>query len=248
MGVAAALNSVSIRRVGWLMRGGTSTVVVIMDSPTRAPSASTGARSDESGPEANSRLTSVTGILLLLMLAVEGYTILDVRGLITLHIFLGVLLVGPVLLKVASTLYRFARYYTGSAAYVRRGAPHLVLRVLGPFVTLTSLAVLGTGLGLLAVRPGHEGLLLTAHKASFILWFAVMTVHVLGHLREALVNSWREVSRLSAAHALRLSVVAAALVLGVGLAAAVWPSAAPWVTRGPGTHAHRDGSGQHRGQ
>ena len=39
--------------------------------------------------------------------------------LLTLHFFLGMLLLGPVCLKVGSTLWRFTRYYTGSAAYVR---------------------------------------------------------------------------------------------------------------------------------
>ena len=53
----------------------------------------------DAGVEGNTRLTSATGLVLLVMLAVEGYTILDVRGLITVHVFVGVMLVGPVLLK-----------------------------------------------------------------------------------------------------------------------------------------------------
>lgn len=183
------------------------------------------------GVEGNSRLTSVIGFVLLLMLAVEGFTILDVRGMITLHVFLGVMLIGPVLLKVASTVYRFARYYTGDEDYVSKGPPHVVLRVIGPFVTLSSLAVLGTGAGLLAVRPG-EGLLLTAHKASFVIWVALMTVHVLGHLREASVSSWRDVSHASCRQRLRLAAVALAVVAGVGAAAALTPIAAPWTDRG----------------
>jgi hypothetical protein len=89
------------------------------------------------GVEGNARLTSATGLVLLVLLAVEGYTILDVRGLITLHIFLGILLVGPVLLKIASTTHRFARYYLGAAEYVRKGPPHIVLRVIGPLVTVS---------------------------------------------------------------------------------------------------------------
>ena len=52
-----------------------------------------------SGVEGNSRLTSATGIVLLALLAVEGVTILSVRQMITLHIFVGVLLLGPVLLQ-----------------------------------------------------------------------------------------------------------------------------------------------------
>ena len=144
------------------------------------------------GVEGNGRLTAVNGMLLIGLLAVEGVTILNVRGLITLHIYLGLLLFGPVLLKCASTGYRFLRYYRGRRPYLEKGPPPLVLRALGPVVVLSSLAVLGTGLGLVFTKPGHGNLLLTLHKASFIVWFAVMVVHVLGHVFEAAVLSWRE--------------------------------------------------------
>ena len=183
------------------------------------------ARAD-GGVEGNSRLTSGTGMVLLVMFAVEGYTILDVRGLITLHIFLGVMLVGPVLLKVAATLYRFGRYYTGQPAYVRKGPPHIVLRVLGPVVTLSSLAVLGTGIGLIFVDS--RGLLLFTHKASFVIWFGVMTVHVLGHLQHAAVSSWLELRRSSSKSRIRFAAVVLAVALGIGGAAALVPSASHW--------------------
>ena len=180
------------------------------------------------GVEGNARLTSATGIVLLVLLAVEGYTILDVRGLITLHIFLGILLVGPVLLKIASTTYRFARYYLGTAEYVRKGPPHIILRVLGPLVTVSSLAVLGTGIALIFDHSG--GRLLTAHKASFIVWVSVMTIHVLGHLREAFLESWRELRRNSRWQRMRLGLVVASIIIGVGLALALFPSATSWTT------------------
>jgi hypothetical protein len=191
----------------------------------------------DAGVEGNSRLTSATGVLLLVMLAVEGYTVLNVRGLITLHIFLGIMLVGPVLLKTGSTMYRFSRYYRGDAAYLRKGPPNVVLRVIGPLVILSSLAVLGTGIGLIAAR--RSGLLLTAHKASFIIWVALMTIHVLGHLREAAVVSWRELSQRSRGQRIRLAIVALSLVLGVAGAAALLPSASQWTHRGPDVGHHR---------
>jgi hypothetical protein len=97
-----------------------------------------------------------------------------------LHFFVGMLLIGPVLLKIGSTVYRFARYYTGSAPYVRKGPPSPVLRLLGPLVILTSVAVIGTGVMLGVIGPG-SGQWLFLHKASFILWFGVMTIHVLNY-------------------------------------------------------------------
>lgn len=185
----------------------------------------------EAGPAGNGRLTSVTGMLLLLMLAVEGVTVLRVRQLITLHIYLGLLLLGPVLLKTASATYRFARYYTGSTPYVRKGPPPLLLRVLGPLVVITSLLLLGSGVALIATRRGSGGLLLTTHKVSFFLWFAVMTVHVLGHLREAATDSLAELrSPRVRGRNVRMVVIAVALVAGVATATALMPSASSWTS------------------
>jgi hypothetical protein len=62
----------------------------------------------------NERLTAMTGAVLLGLLAAEGVTILFKRQMLTAHFFIGMLLIGPVLLKIGSTGYRFARYYTGS--------------------------------------------------------------------------------------------------------------------------------------
>ena len=119
----------------------------------------------------------MTGAVLLAGFAVEGLTILELNRLLWLHFALGFLLLGPVLLKICSTLYRFARYYTGSEPYLRKGPPAPLLRILGPLVILTSVAVLGTGVILAIAGPG-QGYWLFLHKAAFVLWFAIMTVHV----------------------------------------------------------------------
>jgi hypothetical protein len=132
------------------------------------------------GVEGNEKLTAMTGAVLLAGFAVEGFTILGVRRMLFLHFFVGLLLIGPVLLKIASTLYRFVRYYAGSAPYVRKGPPSPVLRLLGPLVILTSVAVIGTGVMLAVAGPG-SGQWLFLHKASFVLWFGVMTIHVLNY-------------------------------------------------------------------
>jgi hypothetical protein len=187
------------------------------------------------GAEGNNRLTAVNGTLLVALLAVEGVTVLDVRGLITLHVYLGVLLVGPVLLKCASTLYRFLRYYTGAGPYVGKGPPHPILRVLGPLVVLSSLAVLGTGIGLIYAGPAHRQPLLTLHQASFIGWFAVTAVHVLGHALDAGSTTWRELrdsrgSPTARSRRWRMLAIVLSLVAGVGLATAMLPSASGWTS------------------
>jgi hypothetical protein len=123
----------------------------------------------------------MTGAVLLVLLAVEGLTILRVGRLLTLHFFLGMLLLGPVALKAGSVIYRFARYYTGSAPYRRKGPPALLLRLLGPVIILLTAGVFGSGV-MLAVTGPRQGPWLLLHKASFILWFCAMAIHVLAYL------------------------------------------------------------------
>src|ERR1700761_9310388 len=59
------------------------------------------------GATGNERLTAMTGAVLLILLLVEGFTILRLGRLLTLHFFLGMLLIGPVALKAGSVTYRF---------------------------------------------------------------------------------------------------------------------------------------------
>src|SRR5258708_36033386 len=80
------------------------------------------------GVDSNEWLTTVTGLLLVVPLAVLGVTIIQIGQLIWLHLFLGLLLMGPVALKMASTGYRFARYYTRDDRYLERGPPPMPLR------------------------------------------------------------------------------------------------------------------------
>ena len=92
------------------------------------------------------------------------------------------MLVPPVLVKTTSTGYRIYRYYTGDPAYVDKGPPPLLLRLLGPFVIATTFLVIASGVALL-LEP-HSHVLSLAHKASFVLWFGAMAIHVLGHFLE----------------------------------------------------------------
>ncbi|WP_269857242.1 hypothetical protein [Streptomyces sp. RPT161] len=135
------------------------------------------------GPEGNARLTAAVGAVLLILFAVQGVTILSLHQLLTVHFFVGLLLIGPVGLKLAATGYRFFRYYTGSPAYRRQGPPAPLLRVLGPLVVATTVAVLTTGV-LMALLGRHAGPvpLLLLHKASFFCWLAVTGLHVLAHI------------------------------------------------------------------
>jgi len=123
----------------------------------------------------------MTGAVLLVLLAIEGFTILRVGRLLTLHFFLGMLLLGPVALKAGSVIYRFVRYYGGSEPYRRKGPPAMLLRLLGPVIMLLTACVFGSGVMLAVTGPG-QGPWMLLHKASFILWFCAMAIHVLAYV------------------------------------------------------------------
>src|ERR1700676_1732704 len=190
--------------------------------------------------EGNARLTATTAAVLFVLLAAEGVTILQVKRLVTPHVFIGMLLVPPILLKLGSTLWKFARYYLGSPAYREKGPPLLALRVLGPFVVVLTLTVVASGIALLLTPFSWRTALLLVHKASFILWLGVMTLHVLGHLvdtarlapRDWLRHTRHQVDGAGA----RQWATAISLVLGLILAVVVVPRVGPWLAAGPIGH------------
>jgi hypothetical protein len=189
-------------------------------------------RTDQ-GVAGNARLTGVVGALLLVALAIEGITVPSVRGMLTLHVFIGIFVIPVVCLKLASTGYRFFHYYRGTAAYRHKGPPHPILRVTAPLLVVTTLTLLGTGVVMLAVGPQHSDSWRTLHQASFIGWFALMTIHVLGHAYETwklATDELRAAARVRRRKT-RVSLVACSLVVGLifGVASLSWTSA--WKNR-----------------
>jgi hypothetical protein len=175
-------------------------------------------------PEATARVTAAAGMVLFVMLAVQGVTILRIRGLITAHFFVGFLLLGPVLLKLGSTGYRFLRYYTGDAEYVAAGPPRLLLRIAAPLLVITTLTVFGSGVVLAFVRPSSAHVVVQIHKASFIAWFGVTALHVLAYLWRATELTADDVAGRGDAAVVARRRTRAALVVGsivVGLVIAV---------------------------
>jgi hypothetical protein len=187
------------------------------------------------GTEGNERLTTAAGAVLLVLLALLGLTIVRIHGLLSEHLFLGMLLIPPVLLKLSSTGYRFARYYTANPRYRRKGPPPLGLRVLAPLVVLSTLVVFVSGVLLLFVGPSSRSTLLPIHKDSFFVWLALMALHVLGHL-PAMPDVLRadhgrseELSSDVTGRAGRVLALSGALVAGVVLAVLVIPEFGPWL-------------------
>jgi hypothetical protein len=196
------------------------------------------------GTDGNEQLTTVTGAILFVLLAVIGFTIPQLRQFIWLHLFVGMLLIGPVLLKMASTGYRFIRYYSGNPDYRGKRPPELILRLMGPVVVLSTVAVFVTGIALLIVGPPHREPWLLLHKVSFIVWVAFMSLHILGHL-PAVTRAFgigqrgREQRANAAAGAAgRWIVLSGALVAGVVLAIVLIPDFSAWTAHSVFVHHH----------
>jgi hypothetical protein len=190
---------------------------------------------DPPGVEGNELLTSTAGALLTILLVAEGVTIVHLNGLLGTHMFIGLMLIPPVLLKLGSTGYRFARYYTGSPTYRAKGPPQLPLRLLAPVLVAATILIFVTGVWLLAL--GHRSdQLLMLHKVGFIVWGGVFAVHFLAYLPTAarsLGAAWttRARGRPLAGSRLRVLLVAISLVAGIALALALLPVIGDWHSR-----------------
>jgi hypothetical protein len=194
------------------------------------------------GVDGNEWLTTATGVVLVVLLAVLGITIIQIRQLIWLHLFLGLLLMGPVTLKMASTGWRFVRYYARSPRYFERGPPPFALRMLAPAVVFTTVLVFASGVVLLFLGPRDRGPWLSVHKVSFIAWIAFTALHVLGHLPRlgGLLRPDADAHAVSSGNgaAGRWIALIGAVVLGVVLAVVLLPRFGIWTAPGAFPHHH----------
>lgn len=187
------------------------------------------------GTTGNERLTATTGAALIVLLAVIGVTIPRIHALMLVHLFVGMLLIPPILLKMSSTGYRFIRYYTANPSYRRKGPPPTLLRMIAPIVVLSTLVVFASGVALLFAGPSSRGTLLPIHKASFVIWIAFTALHVLGHLPAMGQLLRAEVGRSAqwsgdvTGRTGRTLALSGALVAGVVLAVLVIPDFGPWL-------------------
>lgn len=196
------------------------------------------AGSDKSKTHANTKLTALTGLLIFFLLAVEGVTIPFIGSLFTVHAFVGWVLLPPILLKIASTSYRFVMYYIGNPRYAKAGPPRPLLRILGPLIVLTTALLMWSGIEMVLVGPHSPsvGTWSAIHKASFVFWFGFMTIHVLAYFLKASSLALPELNRKPGAHSIRIPgknvrivLVAASLAIGIVVGLLEWHLTGPWV-------------------
>ncbi|HEY2638811.1 MAG TPA: hypothetical protein VGI66_02860 [Streptosporangiaceae bacterium] len=149
--------------------------------------ATTARRGTTTRPEANARLTAVTGLVLLVLFVAEIVTVvLGPRNVLALHIAIGLTLVPLVVLKLASTTWRMVRYYRHDGEYRIKGPPSPMLRVLGPVLTILTAALLASGVVLVLSPHSLYGAALFVHKKTFYLWLAAFALHTVAHFSDAM--------------------------------------------------------------
>jgi len=179
------------------------------------------------GVEANARLTGSSAAVLLLLLAAEGLTIPLIQRLLTAHVVIGMVLVPPVLVKLGSTGYRFVRYYTGKPAYVKRALHRRCSGWSAPSWSCSPWLCSGAGSRCCSQPSNGARDLMFLHKATFVLWFGAMTIHVLSHLSDTAKlapRDWygrtrREIAGTRSRQWLLVVSVALGILLGMLLAA-----------------------------
>ena len=184
--------------------------------------------------ERNKRITAIAGTVLFVLIIAELVVTMNLEGLRSQHIFIGVLLAGPLVVKMCSTGYRFFRYYTKSPEYVRSGPPNILLRILAPVLVVITILLFISGFGLAFGGDAYEGLFHTIHEVSVTLWLPLLAVHIYAYIRKAtglIANDWTSKSKYRVpGREGRLGINVAALILS-GIAAIILT---PWESEGHG--------------
>jgi hypothetical protein len=189
---------------------------------------------ERGNPDGNERLTAAVGLVLIVLTLVELATVLFGLGqFLSLHVFIGFVLIPPVLLKLASTGWRFTRYYTRHAAYRLKGAPQLVMRLLAPMLVAATVIVFASGVAIGLTHGRSLHLARQLHGPASVVWMILVGVHVLVYLRRAFVSAKEDVHPSSRAEArgakARAAVLGAAIVAGVVAGAATLPAQHHWL-------------------
>jgi DMSO/TMAO reductase YedYZ molybdopterin-dependent catalytic subunit len=169
------------------------------DLRSEAPSAH-GTRAAGDGVAGNTRLTSLVGVVLLALLVLEVASALWF-ALLTynlalppgplydvvrpVHFLVGFMLMPLIAIKLASTGYRFGRYYTRNPAYHRAGPPPPLLRLIAPLLIVSAVILVFSGVEMWSYR-NQFGLPWTAiHDTSAFAFVTVLVIHIALHVRQA---------------------------------------------------------------
>lgn len=196
-------------------------------------------------PDGNERLTAIAGLTLIVLSGVEYLTLLlGLQRFLSWHVFVGFVLLPPLALKLASTGWRFMRYYTRNVDYREKGAPQIVMRLLAPLLVGFTILLFGSGVAMGLVHGQALALARRIHGPAAFCWTLLVGAHVLVYLRRALWSTREDLvprTRRAVAGAVgRMVALGAAVAAGVVLGMATLPAQHHWLHLPPKHDHHRE--------
>jgi hypothetical protein len=194
-------------------------------------------------PDGNERLTAATGLAIAgLAIAEIATLLLGLHSNLQAHVFIGLVLLPPIVVKLASTGWRFARYYSRNAEYREKGAPQLAMRLLAPLLVALTLLLFGSGVAMGLVHGEALRVARRIHGPASVLWMIVLGVHVLAYGIRALRAFGDDVQprrrREASGARWRTYLVVSTLVLGLAIGLATLPVQHDWLHLGSHHHHH----------
>lgn len=187
-----------------------------------------------SNPDGNERLTAAVGLILVALGAAELATlVLGLQRTLHLHVFLGLVLLPLIALKLASTGWRFLRYYTRNESYRLKGPPQAFMRLLAPLLVLSTVALFGSGVAIGLVHGGALQVARRIHGPAAFLWSVTLGLHVLLYGLRALRAVAGDVQartrrQVEGAH-VRTAIVVLAIAAGIAVGLLTLPVQHDWL-------------------
>ena len=148
-------------------------------------------------------------------------------------------------MKLASTGWRFARYYTRSSAYVAHGPPQMAMRLLAPLLVVATVVLFGSGVAMGLLHGNALQIARRLHGPASVIWLLLLGLHVLVYLGRALRDTAGDVGPADPApvrgKAARRYALATAVVCGLVLGGALVPAQYRSINI---RHDHNDREGQ----
>ncbi|MEO8897818.1 MAG: hypothetical protein ABI473_03815 [Candidatus Dormibacter sp.] len=171
--------------------------------------------------EANLRLTSYSGLVLLLLMALVYLTGAFFDPLRQVHFAIGFAIIPLLAVKLTSTGWRAANYYLRREPYRSDGPPQLIPRLLAPLLVVSAIIATLTGV-VLWVLGTQRGTWATLHTDSVVVLAFVLALHTLTYILRAVRASAGGIASAEITGeervmlwTLALALVAAVLAIGV---------------------------------
>ena len=170
------------------------------DPRHQPPRRSHGSPPSGEGVAGNTRLTSLAGVVLLVLLTLQvlsalWFALLTYNVALPLgplydvvrpvHFFVGFMLMPLIAIKLASTGYRFGRYYTRGRAYRRAGPPRPLLRLIAPVLVASAVILVFSGVEMWSYQNQFDLPWTAIHNVAAFTFVSVLVIHIALHVRDA---------------------------------------------------------------